>query len=129
MAIVSWQFSFCISRRVICLLVRKIQKLNISYGFWIIRTAANFEWIESYCNIFHFFRAFIKQNDATMHVPVDIGDYTDFYSSIHHATNVGVMFRSKENALMPNWLVTNIIDIFLLNIKLNKWIVFVRYNT
>lgn len=32
-----------------------------------------------------------------------IGDYTDFYSSIHHATNVGVMFRGKENALMPNW--------------------------
>jgi len=31
------------------------------------------------------------------------GDYTDFYSSIHHATNVGAMFRSKENALMPNW--------------------------
>lgn len=38
-----------------------------------------------------------------MHVPVKIGDYTDFYSSIHHATNVGIMFRSKENALMPNW--------------------------
>ncbi|XP_064425845.1 fumarylacetoacetase isoform X4 [Mirounga angustirostris] len=32
------------------------------------------------------------------------GDYTDFYSSRHHATNVGIMFRGKENALMPNWL-------------------------
>lgn len=32
-----------------------------------------------------------------------LGDYTDFYSSIHHATNVGIMFRGKENALMPNW--------------------------
>jgi len=31
------------------------------------------------------------------------GDYTDFYSSIHHATNVGIMFRGKDNALMPNW--------------------------
>jgi len=31
------------------------------------------------------------------------GDYTDFYSSIHHATNVGIMFRDKDNALMPNW--------------------------
>lgn len=40
-----------------------------------------------------------------MHLPADIGDYTDFYSSIHHATNVGIMFRSKENALMPNWYV------------------------
>ncbi|XP_013200923.1 fumarylacetoacetase [Amyelois transitella] len=48
-------------------------------------------------------RAFIKQSDATMHLPAQIGDYTDFYSSIHHATNVGIMFRSKENALMPNW--------------------------
>ena len=34
------------------------------------------------------------------------GDYTDFYSSINHATNVGIMFRGKENALMPNWYVT-----------------------
>ncbi|XP_055359263.1 fumarylacetoacetase isoform X2 [Betta splendens] len=33
-----------------------------------------------------------------------VGDYTDFYSSKDHATNVGVMFRGKENALMPNWL-------------------------
>lgn len=48
-------------------------------------------------------RAFVKQCDATMHVPSTIGDYTDFYSSIHHAVNVGTMFRGKENALMPNW--------------------------
>merc|ERR1719312_1126966 len=40
---------------------------------------------------------------AAMHLPADIGDYTDFYSSIDHATNVGTMFRGKENALMPNW--------------------------
>lgn len=40
---------------------------------------------------------------VTMHLPADIGDYTDFYSSIHHATNVGIMFRGKDNALMPNW--------------------------
>ncbi|EDL06858.1 fumarylacetoacetate hydrolase, isoform CRA_b, partial [Mus musculus] len=32
------------------------------------------------------------------------GDYTDFYSSRQHATNVGIMFRGKENALLPNWL-------------------------
>jgi len=37
-------------------------------------------------------------------MPVTIGDYTDFYSSKEHATNVGIMFRGKENALMPNWL-------------------------
>ncbi|CAG9835375.1 unnamed protein product [Diabrotica balteata] len=48
-------------------------------------------------------RAFVSQSEATMHLPARIGDYTDFYSSIHHATNVGIMFRSRENALMPNW--------------------------
>ncbi|KAM7014782.1 fumarylacetoacetase [Tautogolabrus adspersus] len=49
-------------------------------------------------------RAFVHQSAATMHLPADIGDYTDFYSSRDHATNVGTMFRGKENALMPNWL-------------------------
>uniref|UniRef100_A0A2K5D4R8 Fumarylacetoacetase n=1 Tax=Aotus nancymaae TaxID=37293 RepID=A0A2K5D4R8_AOTNA len=49
-------------------------------------------------------RAFVSQASATMHLPAAIGDYTDFYSSRQHATNVGVMFRGKENALMPNWL-------------------------
>jgi len=39
-----------------------------------------------------------------MLLPIDIGDYTDFYSSKEHATNVGSIFRGKENALMPNWL-------------------------
>lgn len=48
-------------------------------------------------------KALVNQSDATMHLPAEIGDYTDFYSSIHHATNVGIMFRGKENALMPNW--------------------------
>lgn len=48
-------------------------------------------------------RALVAQCDAVMHLPAEIGDYTDFYSSIHHATNVGMMFRSRENALMPNW--------------------------
>jgi len=43
---------------------------------------------------------------CTCHVTVCLrftGDYTDFYSSIHHATNIGTMFRDKDNALMPNW--------------------------
>uniref|UniRef100_A0A914WYG7 Fumarylacetoacetase n=1 Tax=Plectus sambesii TaxID=2011161 RepID=A0A914WYG7_9BILA len=48
-------------------------------------------------------KAFVAQKDATMHMPAEIGDYTDFYSSKQHATNVGIMFRGKENALMPNW--------------------------
>lgn len=49
-------------------------------------------------------QALIPVSEVTMHLPVAIGDYTDFYSSKEHATNVGVMFRGKENALMPNWL-------------------------
>ncbi len=49
-------------------------------------------------------KALIPIQDVTMQMPVAIGDYTDFYSSREHATNVGTMFRGKENALMPNWL-------------------------
>ena len=48
-------------------------------------------------------RALLPQASLTMHLPADIGDYTDFYSSLDHATNVGTMFRGKDNALMPNW--------------------------
>ncbi len=47
--------------------------------------------------------ALLKQNEVIMHMPIEIGDYTDFYSSIEHATNVGMMFRDPENALLPNW--------------------------
>ncbi|RZJ71114.1 fumarylacetoacetase [Flavobacterium sp.] len=43
-------------------------------------------------------------DDVEMQLPVLIGDYTDFYSSREHATNVGKMFRDPENALLPNWL-------------------------
>ncbi len=42
-------------------------------------------------------------NTIQMLLPVQVGDYTDFYSSIEHATNVGVMFRDPANALLPNW--------------------------
>ncbi len=49
-------------------------------------------------------RALHPATSVTMHMPVAIRDYTDFYSSKEHATNVGIMFRGKENALMPNWL-------------------------
>ncbi len=49
-------------------------------------------------------RALVPVDEVVMHLPVMIRDYTDFYSSREHATNVGIMFRGKENALMPNWL-------------------------
>ncbi len=45
-----------------------------------------------------------KMKDVEMQLPVLIGDYTDFYSSKEHATNVGKMFRDSDNALLPNWL-------------------------
>ena len=46
---------------------------------------------------------FVLQSESKMHLPIKIGDYTDFYSSIEHATNVGTMFRDKDNPLLPNW--------------------------
>ncbi|MDH3283784.1 MAG: fumarylacetoacetase [Acidobacteriota bacterium] len=49
-------------------------------------------------------RALVPSRGVEMLVPAEIGDYTDFYSSRHHATNVGTMFRGPDNALMPNWL-------------------------
>ncbi|NBC07285.1 MAG: fumarylacetoacetase, partial [Bacteroidetes bacterium] len=45
-----------------------------------------------------------RQDEVEMLLPIRVGDYTDFYSSREHATNIGTMFRGKENALMPNWL-------------------------
>ncbi|MFM1874598.1 MAG: fumarylacetoacetase [Bacteroidota bacterium] len=48
--------------------------------------------------------AFWNISEVAMHLPVRIGDYTDFYSSREHATNVGTMFRDPKNALLPNWL-------------------------
>ncbi len=48
--------------------------------------------------------ALVSASEVQMVMPVEIGDYTDFYSSKEHATNVGTMFRGADNALMPNWL-------------------------
>jgi fumarylacetoacetase len=49
-------------------------------------------------------RALLGIGAVRMHLPVHIGDYTDFYSSRQHAYNVGCMFRDPANALLPNWL-------------------------
>jgi len=51
----------------------------------------------------HVEQAIIDMKDVEMLMPVEVGDYTDFYSSIEHATNVGTMFRDPKNALLPNW--------------------------
>src|SRR4029077_11288670 len=49
-------------------------------------------------------RALVPMADARLHLPVAVAGYADFYSSKEHATNVGIMFRGKDNALQPNWL-------------------------
>lgn len=46
---------------------------------------------------------FALQSQAKMHLPIQIGDYTDFYASLEHATNCGTLLRGKDNALQPNW--------------------------
>ena len=51
----------------------------------------------------HKIHCLFAMNDVHMLMPVDIRNYTDFYSSIEHATNIGSMIRDPENALMPNW--------------------------
>lgn len=54
---------------------------------------------EKHCQVVIF-----EMDEVEMLLPVQIGDYTDFYSSREHATNVGSMFRDPDNALLPNWL-------------------------
>ena len=49
-------------------------------------------------------QALVPMAEVKLHLPIAVSGYTDFYSSKEHATNVGVMFRGKDNALQPNWL-------------------------
>lgn len=51
----------------------------------------------------HLKQILFEQRECHMHLPVRIGDYTDFYSSEQHAYNVGCLFRDPKNALLPNW--------------------------
>ena len=44
-----------------------------------------------------------SMSEVEMHMPVNVGDYTDFYSSMEHASNIGSMFRDPDNPLLPNW--------------------------
>ena len=46
----------------------------------------------------------VPMTEAALHMPFRVAEFTDFYASRHHATNVGTMFRGPENALPPNWL-------------------------
>jgi fumarylacetoacetase len=49
-------------------------------------------------------RALVRMADVKMHMPIAVAGYTDFYASKEHATNIGIIFRGKDNALQPNWL-------------------------
>ena len=55
-------------------------------------------------NQHHVDQVLLAVESVEMCMPIQIGDYTDFYSSKEHATNVGVMFRDPANALLPYWL-------------------------
>ena len=59
---------------------------------------------ELHQNDVHVHEVLFDINEVEMCMPIQIGDYTDFYSSKEHATNVGMMFRDPANALLPNWL-------------------------
>ncbi|KAM0466258.1 hypothetical protein ACHAPV_001215 [Trichoderma viride] len=48
-------------------------------------------------------KALIPVEKVKMHLPMQIGDYTDFYAGYHHAYKVGVLFRGPDNALQPNY--------------------------
>jgi fumarylacetoacetase len=54
-------------------------------------------------NLEHQKLVLIDEKEAILHLPIKIENYTDFYSSMDHARNVGTMFRDPENALLPNW--------------------------
>ena len=55
-------------------------------------------------NVHHKEKVIFRIDAIEMLLPVAVGDYTDFYASKEHATNVGSLFRDPKNALLPNWL-------------------------
>jgi fumarylacetoacetase len=82
-------------------------KLNKSYWRTIRNTISDiFEESNAKLkdDINHQTKVCLPIQSVTMQMPVRVGDYTDFYSSRDHATNVGTMFRDPDNALLPNWL-------------------------
>lgn len=86
----------------------KSEKLNdfMSLGrpVWRSMRSALIGFFSKDCDLSAYQQYFFKLDSVDMHLPINIGDYTDFYASKEHASNVGEMFRGKDNALMPNWL-------------------------
>lgn len=64
---------------------------------------SNFLNVENASNASYASEVLVLQADATMHLAMKIGDYTDFYSSLEHASNVGKIFRPNMEPLLPNW--------------------------
>ena len=68
-----------------------------------VREILQSELTNDHSLIKHNSNCIIPIDTVEMHLPVNIGDYTDFYSSIEHASNIGSMFRDPSNPLLPNW--------------------------
>jgi fumarylacetoacetase len=79
----------------------KIATRNLRYRLSELFDVNNLELQQ---NEAHVHEVLFEINEVEMCMPIQIGDYTDFYSSKEHATNVGMMFRDPANALLPNWL-------------------------
>ncbi len=82
--------------------------ISMGKEFWSAFRLALFELFEQSNpelrdNKIHRENIIIPLQNLSVLLPVKVGDYTDFYSSIEHATNVGTMFRDPDNALFPNW--------------------------
>lgn len=76
--------------------VGRALRMNLS---WLL----NAENPELRDNARHVARVLLPLSEVELKLPVAVGDYVDFYSSLEHATNVGKMFRDPQNPLLPNW--------------------------
>ena len=69
-------------------------------------------------------KALVPLSECQMHVPANIGDYTDFYSSRSHATNVGIMFRGLLISYISFWII-----IFLFKFSVKKLAIFSKLDS
>ncbi|KQB97701.1 fumarylacetoacetase [Loktanella sp. 1ANDIMAR09] len=73
-------------------------------GFWRFFREALTKSLSEGSDPSHIEEALVPMAEAKLHMPFRVSEFTDFYASRNHATNVGTMFRGAENALPPNWL-------------------------
>jgi fumarylacetoacetase len=72
-------------------------------GLWRALRANLTEWLTDAAKRERVEPHLVSRSDVTMHLPVEVADYVDFYSSQHHAENLGRMFRPDSPPLTPNW--------------------------